>query len=101
MPVCGDSLLPSPQPQATSSLLPVSMDSPIQDLLCRWNHYDNMTLGVWLLSPSITLSRSIHVVAGVGHFTPLKKLFLNSFGCTGSYRWHVDLRSSLWCAGSF
>ena len=25
-----------------------------------------MTLGVWLLSPSITLSRSIHVVAGVG-----------------------------------
>ena len=40
VPVCGDSLLPSPQPQATSSLLPVSMDSPIQDLLCRRNRYN-------------------------------------------------------------
>ena len=52
------------QPPATTNPLPVSVDLPVHDASCRWNH----TLCVLLCLPvslSIVCSGSIHTVARV------------------------------------
>ena len=52
---------PSPQPQATISLLSASLDLPVLNISYKWNHTIRGLL-FWLLSLSKMLSRLIHVV---------------------------------------
>lgn len=52
---------PLPLSQATPNLLSVSMDLPVVDILCKWNHV-TCDLCAWPLLLSIMFSRSIHIV---------------------------------------
>ena len=76
-PVRGGSLTPAPGSQQSASCL---YGFPYLGPSVQMESLQSVPLGAWVLSPSITLSRPIHVVAGVG---PLEKLFLSSFGRAG------------------
>ena len=69
----------SPHPLPNTYLLSVSIDLPILDISCKWNHTTCglLCVCVWLLSLSVTFSKHINSVSTFHSFSWLDNILLN------------------------